>query len=143
MYLSTPKIYWRDQWVPIGTHIRMKRPTGIYHHAIIVSGCASSLGPTMVMHNAKITGVTEDEIETVVGSDPVEIVAYPKSPEHAYAIVERAYSQKNTPWVLLNRNCEHYATFCMDAVPRSHQVDTVLSFAVIAALGYLLIEGTE
>lgn len=123
-------VYFRGKWYPIGTHIRIRRPSGIYHHAIIVGGSIATVGPVMVVDNAKSTGVDYRSLDEVAGSDPVEEVARPQSPRHADAIVERAFSQRGSSYDLFSKNCEHFATWCMSAVPHSHQ----LAFAVVMML---------
>lgn len=123
-------VYFRSKWYPIGSHIRIKCPSGIYHHAIIVGGSIATLGPVMVVDNAKSSGVDCRSLEEVAGNDPVEIVARPQSHQHADAVVQRAFSQRGSSYDLFSKNCEHFATWCMSAVPQSHQ----LAFAVVMML---------
>jgi hypothetical protein len=127
----------RGNQYPIGTHIRVKR-RGYYHHAIIVGGGADSSSPVMVIDNDKVLGVTYRTLDEVAAGDLVKVVAFPQSAEHAAAIVERAYSQIGAPYDLLDRNCEHFATWCMAGVPRSQQLSNLTAVAGAVSLGLVL-----
>jgi hypothetical protein len=140
MYLWTEEIPSKDKWCtsyPIGTHIRIWR-FGYYHHAVIVGGDAASLSPVMVIDNDKGFGVSLRTFVEVAAGDPVKVVAFPQSAEHAAAIVERAYSQIGAPYDLFDRNCEHFATWCMTGVPRSYQLYNYTAAAGIMSLGLVL-----
>ena len=84
---------YRDNFYPIGTHLKIRRPNGIDHHVIVVGGSFATFGPVMVVDNAKGNGVSQRTLDEVAGGDPVEVVARPQSDEHANNIVERAYSR--------------------------------------------------
>ncbi|TLY22016.1 MAG: hypothetical protein E6K68_04215 [Nitrospirae bacterium] len=138
--LRTEEIPGEDKWgmsYPIGTHVRIRR-LGFYHHAIIVGGDAALLSPVMVIDNDKGFGVSRRTLHEVAAGDPVKVVAIPQSPEHAAAIVERAYSQLGAPYDLFGRNCEHFATWCVTGVPRSYQLYNYTAVAGVMSLGLVL-----
>jgi hypothetical protein len=127
----------QDNRYPIGTHIRIKR-RGYYHHAIVVGGDTASLGPVMVIDNDKDFGVSCRTLDEVAAGDLVKVVAFPQSAEHAAAIVERAHSQNGMAYDLFDRNCEHFATWCMTSVPRSDQLYHFTAVAGAVSLGLVL-----
>jgi hypothetical protein len=140
MYLWTEEIPSKDKWgmsYPTGTHIRIRR-LGYYHHAIIVGGDAASLSPVMVIDNDKDFGVSLRTLVEVAAGDLVKVVAFPQSAEHAAAIVERAHSQIGAPYDLFDKNCEHFATWCMTGVPRSYQLYNYTAVAGVMSLGLVL-----
>lgn len=123
---------------PVGTHIRIRRPYGINHHGIVAGGSIATLGPVMLIDNAKAEGVSRRLLEEVAAGDPVEIVDRPQSAAHANHIVERAYSQIGRPYDLFSQNCEHFSTWCYDGMPRSRQLHG-LAFLVAAVTGIVLL----
>ncbi len=140
MYLWTEEIPSKDKWgmsYRTGTHIRIRR-LGYYHHAIIVGGDAALLSPVMVIDNDKDFGVSLRTLVEVAAGDPVKVVAFPQSAEHAAAIVERAHSQIGAPYDLFDRNCEHFATWCTTGVPRSYQLYNYTAVAGVMSLGLVL-----
>ena len=116
---------------PAGAHVRIRRPYGIDHHAVVVGGSVATLGPVMLIDNAKADGISRRTLEEVAAGDPVEIVARPQSAEHANHIVERAYSQIGKPYDLFSQNCEHFSNWCYDGMPRSLQLQ---GFGLLAAV---------
>jgi hypothetical protein len=92
----------------------------------------------MVIDNDKGFGVSLRTFVEVAAGDPLKVVAFPQSAEHAAAIVERAYSQIGAPYDLFDRNCEHFATWCMTGVPRSYQLYNYTAAAGIMSLGLVL-----
>ena len=121
----------RGNQYPEGAHIQIRRRYGIDHHGIVAGGRVATLGPVMLIDNAKADGVSRRTLEEVAAGDPVEVVARPQSAAHANHIVERAYSQIGKRYDLFSRNCEHFAHWCYDERPRSPQLQ---GFAVLAAV---------
>ena len=132
----------RGNQYPVGAHIRIRRPYGIDHHAIIVGGNAATLGPVMVIDNAKVDGVSLRTLEEVAAGDPVEIVARPQSAAHANHIVERAHSQIGKRYDLFSQNCEHFSSWCYDGMPRSPQLHG-LAFLATAVTGIVLLSRSK
>ena len=116
---------------PVGAEVRIRRPYVINHHAIIVGGSVATLGPVMLIDNAKADGVSLRPLEEVAAGDPVEVVARPQSAEHANHIVERAYSQIGKRYDLISQNCEHFSSWCYSGKPRSIQLQ---GFGFLAAV---------
>ena len=123
---------------PVGAHVKIRRPYGIDHHAVVVGGSIATLGPVMLIDNAKADGVSRRPLEEVAAGDPVEIVARPQSPAHANHIVERAYSQIGKRYDLFSRNCEHFSHWCYDGMPRSPQLHGLV-FLAAAVTGIVLL----
>jgi Lecithin retinol acyltransferase len=124
-------VAYRGKSYPLGAHLKIRRPSGIDHHVIVVGGSLATFGPVMVVDNAKGAGVSRRRLEEVAGGDPVEVVALPQSEAHANKIVERAYSQSGSRYDLLSRNCEHFAHWCFSGTPRSLQLQ---GYGMLAAV---------
>ena len=129
---------YQDTRYPVGAHFRIRRPYGINHHGIVVGSSVATLGPVMVIDNAKAAGVSRRPLEEVAAGDPVEIVARPQSTTHANHIVERAYSQIGKPYDLFSQNCEQFSYWCYEGMPRSPQLHGLV-FLAAAVTGIVLL----
>lgn len=130
-------------YYPLGTHIRILRSPLISHHAIIVGWSGASVGSVvLVIDNAKGLGVSLRTLDEVAAGDPVQVVEYPQSDEHARVIVERAYRMIDSRYALLNWNCEHFCRWCYSGVPQSYQLQTGM-FVGAVALGLVLASSNE
>lgn len=132
-----------DYFFSFGTHIRILRSPIIAHHAIIVGWTGASISsPTLVIDNAKGLGVSLRSLDVVAAGDPIEVVEYPQSDEHARVILERARRMVGSTYAVLNWNCEHFCRWCYSGVPQSYQLQTGM-FVGAVALGLVLITSNE
>jgi Lecithin retinol acyltransferase len=137
--VSRPRL--EDQRLPVGCHIKVRRPLGYYHHGVYVgwgrvvhySGLSSGLldkGP-----------IVRTRIDEFVGESKIEVVQYGFTLPKDVIIVNTEKRLHESDYRLFKNNCEHFATWCVTGNAHSKQVQAFIVGGLTWLLVRNLIEG--
>ena len=100
---------------PAGTLLAV-RVRGLFDHVGIATGYG-----TVIHSSARFGVVAETGMDDFTGGRPVRAVPF-ASPLSGARIVARARGRIGQRYSLLTRNCEHFATWCLQGEARSAQL---------------------
>lgn len=111
---------------------------GIQHHGIITDFWLNpwtNQWVVLVMHTTPERGVHVSTLEEFADGRPLELVAVPQSVEHQQMILETALLNEDQPYMLFNKNCQHFASHCYTHKAESPQLQqgVLLAGLVVAA----------
>ena len=123
--------------VVLGMWIRTENQ-GIQHHGIITGFW---LDPRMnqwvilITHTTPEKGVHVSTLDEFQSGRPIALVAQPQSEEHQQMILETARVNVGQPYVVFNKNCEHFCSHCYTHQAQSPQLQKgVLAGVLVAAI---------